>query len=105
MPISTNPCTFLQLNKQIRTLQLFTTLLLPVHSAGHIAAAPKASSSTNAAAIAGASALTLRPELGRTIDLVCPWLTGVIAVGSTSGVPGVVAEDGTSATGPAGAGI
>ena len=78
----------------------------------HTSTAATASSSTSAGAAATwALVAVLRAELGSTIGLVCPWLTGAVAVGSTvgaagaSGVAGVDAGvEGVSATGP-GAGL
>lgn len=74
----------------------------------HTSAAATASSSSASAGAAATWALVvvLRAELGSTICLVCPWLTGAVAVGSTvvggAGAPCVVVVDaGVSATGPA----
>lgn len=44
--------------------------------------APTASSTANAG-IADTRALPLQAELGSTSGLVCPWLAGGVAVGST----------------------
>lgn len=45
------------------------------------------------------SALALQAALGTTVGLVCPWLTGAVAVGSTTGAAGAGVSGSGVATG------